>query len=43
MERITRLVWKVGMMDRFGYTAFHAIFDFALLVALLATLLHFLI
>lgn len=43
MNKLARVVWKVGMMDKFGYTIFHALFDFALLVAIIVTLLNIII
>lgn len=43
MEHISRFVYKIGMMDRFGYTIFHALFDFALLAAIIAAILKYLI
>ena len=39
MNKFSYVVYKLGMMERFGYTAVHAIIDFSLLVAIIAGLL----
>lgn len=35
MNTLSYYVWKLGMMDKFGYTFVHAMIDFAILVSLL--------
>jgi hypothetical protein len=43
MNTFRTLVIKLGMMDKFGYTTIHALIDFAILVALLSTILKVII
>jgi hypothetical protein len=41
MNTLRSLVIKLGMMDKFGYTAVHSIIDFAIMVSLLMLILSF--
>lgn len=39
MNKLSYAIYKLGMMDRFGYTAVHAFIDFGIMVAIIASVL----